>query len=355
MNNKKFLIANILLIANFSFANLQPEFFIDIENIDDSNKEYISELRDAFIVENSSYDSFDYIDNDLNQISCKYVFRSKNEQDKFYNEIFICKDNNSLLHDILYVVEDSQILPSKKVFLSHNQKGWGITLNNIKDLKSLKQKNDFSGIYHSPKTTEGGRLTFLTGGVVDYEYLGDLVIERNSFKLDPQNTVPAADEIADRGGSVPLVGELITEIPEAITSSKTAYGIGGCLAGGAAGAGTGAAGTAILGGADLGSFTLLGALTGCAIGGIFGYSNSAELDNKRYCSIYSDLKDENHDLICQDYQIEINNRKSMFDGVLTNPKHGLLEEYETYIVLDFPYERKNVSFCKSDFESCDQD
>lgn len=357
MKPKLLLIFYISIITNFSFADLKPEFYIDIANLNDSNKQDVSDLREAFSIDSSSHDSFTYINQDLNKISCKYAFRSKINLDKFYDEVFICKDDNSYLHDILYLAPDTQKSISKKVFLSFIQIGWGISLKDTKDLQigNFKRKKDFSGTYHSPRTKEGGLLSKKTIGAVDFVYTGNLVIEGDSFKLNPTNIVPAAEIIADSGSKLPIAGDVIEKLPEALTSSKTAVGLAGCVAGGSAGAAAGAVGTAAVVGADLGSMTVIGAATGCAVGMIYGYTISPEMDNKRYCSIYSDIKAENFDLICQSYRLEVQNRESMFDGVLRKPILGSIKEYDSYIVLNFAKEQKNVSFCKSQFDKCDQE
>ena len=149
------------------------------------------------------------------------------------------------------------------------------------------------------------------------------------------------------------VGDLIEEVPDAITDSKTAYGVAGCLAGGAAGGATGAIVDLSTAGATLGGGTVIGAAIGCAGGAIFGYTNSSELDNKQYCSIYVSPEINNFPIICENYKIEVNDRTSQFDGKMKNPFLGYIQDFETFIKIDFPSKDKSVTFCKSKYDNCD--
>ena len=352
-DNRIFILGLLFFVfASYIGADLQPKFYVDIDNLNENNRDKISSLRDNFKVASKGRNSFIYMNSKNQEISCNIAARKSTERDQFYNEIFICTNENLFLEDIFYLKNTK--VQDEIVFLSFNSTGWGIALEELPEIKEDAFFINIDGEYHSPKTTEGGKFSRRAIGLADYSYEGALKVEEHIFTLNPENIVPAADRIADMGGSLAGgVGDLIEEVPDAITDSKTAYGVAGCLAGGAAGGATGAIVDLSTAGATLGGGTVIGAAIGCAGGAIFGYTNSSELDNKQYCSIYVSPEINNFPIICENYKIEVNDRTSQFDGKMKNPFLGYIQDFETFIKIDFPSKDKSVTFCKSKYDNCD--
>ena len=272
-------------------------------------------------------------------IKCSYMKRSTNGLEKFHEEIFNCIELNTdgkRMGDYgPFVLNDSNSNKKRKVFTWIYNENFGFQFNEIEHFNLFNEsKNNYNGLYNMPLTSEGSIYSY--SGILDNIYKDDLSISNNTFTLNPELTLFSTLLTAKLGSAA-----------EMFTNSKKA-GLGvGCIIGGFLGGLGGLAVDLYTAGAivAIGSAAAQGATVGCSIVGSFGYMTTPEYDRRITCTVYNGTDSRDY-VVCQEWEKEVKDRSSSFNGYLQTPLIGsvrILPEPD-HIEIHFPDQDQKVSF-----------
>lgn len=276
-------------------------------------------------------------------IKCSYMKRSTNNLEKFHQEIFNCfelyTDGKRMGDYGPFVLNDSNSNKKRKVFTWIYNENFGFQFNEIEHFNLFNEsidesKNNYDGLYNMPLTSEGSIYSY--SGILDNIYKDDLVISDNTFTLNPELTLFTTQLTAKLGSAV-----------EMFTNSKKA-GMGvGCIIGGFLGGLGGLAVDLYTAGATvaMGSATAQGATGGCLIFSSIGYMTTPEYDRRITCTVYNGIDSSDY-VVCQEWEKEVKDRSSSFNGYLQTPLIGsvrILTDPD-HIEIYFPDQNQKVSF-----------